>query len=215
MTLGEKIQKLRKDNSMSQELLAENLNISRQALSKWELGTSVPEVDKIILLSNFFKVSTDYLLKDNLEKGVNSDQNTRLANLTIALITSSAIIVVGLIIGWARGNEGTKLVYLSFSLIAPGLIIQVIGVACFEIFNFMQKNNGDQTLRHLFYGINIWFLAIFPTIFIVGRFFTFVINSYPGFLPDLYMVGVYFIISFVVTLLCFCSYKKIKKEYEQ
>lgn len=48
---------------MSQEALAEKLNVSRQAVSKWELGVSVPDVDKIVLMSDLFGVTTDYLLK--------------------------------------------------------------------------------------------------------------------------------------------------------
>lgn len=63
MELSEKIQSLRKKQGMSQEALAEKLNVSRQAVSKWELGVSVPDVDKIVLMSNLFGVTTDYLLK--------------------------------------------------------------------------------------------------------------------------------------------------------
>ncbi|MBY0758071.1 helix-turn-helix domain-containing protein [Sellimonas caecigallum] len=63
MELSEKIQSLRKKKGMSQEALAEKLNVSRQAVSKWELGVSVPDVDKIVLMSDLFGVTTDYLLK--------------------------------------------------------------------------------------------------------------------------------------------------------
>ena len=54
MTIGEKIQQLRKTNNLSQEQLAEKLAVSRQAISKWELG-SIPDTDKIIQLSRIFK----------------------------------------------------------------------------------------------------------------------------------------------------------------
>lgn len=66
MILGEKITELRKKNNWSQEELAGQLGISRQSVSKWESGTSIPDMDKIIALSNLFSVSTDYLLKDEL-----------------------------------------------------------------------------------------------------------------------------------------------------
>ena len=65
MSLGEKIQKLRKENGMSQEHLAELAEVSRQAVSKWELDESVPDIENLLRLSNLFDVSTDYLLKDN------------------------------------------------------------------------------------------------------------------------------------------------------
>ena len=67
MILAEKIIKLRKQNGLSQEELAMRLNVSRQSVSKWESGTSVPDLNKIIKLSEIFGVSTDYLLKDEIE----------------------------------------------------------------------------------------------------------------------------------------------------
>ena len=68
MILADKIVKLRRQNNLSQEELAEQLGISRQSVSKWENGTSIPDLDKIIRLSNIFGVSTDYLLKDAPEE---------------------------------------------------------------------------------------------------------------------------------------------------
>lgn len=67
MNLSEKILKLRKARGMKQEELAELMNISRQAVSKWETGESVPETAKIVQLSELFGVSTDYLLKNESE----------------------------------------------------------------------------------------------------------------------------------------------------
>ncbi len=66
MLLGEKLQSLRKQKGMSQEQLAVQLSVSRQAVSKWELNDSIPDTEKIILLSDLFNVSTDYLLKDGI-----------------------------------------------------------------------------------------------------------------------------------------------------
>ena len=68
MILAEKIALLRRQNGWSQEELADQLNVSRQAVSKWEGGTSIPDLDKILKLSALFEVSTDYLLKDELEQ---------------------------------------------------------------------------------------------------------------------------------------------------
>ena len=63
MTLGEKIHILRKQSGMSQEQLAERITVSRQAISKWELGESLPDIDNVVQISRVFDVSTDYLLK--------------------------------------------------------------------------------------------------------------------------------------------------------
>lgn len=68
MILGEKIMELRKKNGWSQEELAGRLNVSRQSVSKWESSMSVPDLDKILQLSEIFEVSTDYLLKEGKEE---------------------------------------------------------------------------------------------------------------------------------------------------
>ncbi len=68
MILAEKIMQLRKKNGWSQEELAEKMNISRQSVSKWESGASIPDIDRIVALSGLFGVSTDYLLKDEIEE---------------------------------------------------------------------------------------------------------------------------------------------------
>ena len=64
MILADKIIELRKKNGWSQEELAEKVGVSRQSVSKWEGALSVPDLDKILLMSRIFGVSTDYLLKD-------------------------------------------------------------------------------------------------------------------------------------------------------
>lgn len=64
MTIGGKIQNLRKQRGMSQEQLAEALGVSRQAVSKWEAEQSVPDIDKIIAVCDYFGVTTDYILRD-------------------------------------------------------------------------------------------------------------------------------------------------------
>lgn len=78
MALSEKLYTLRKKSGLSQEQLAEQLSVSRQAISKWESGTSVPESDKLIIISNYFKVSLDYLLKEDDEQQVTSENNDSL-----------------------------------------------------------------------------------------------------------------------------------------
>ncbi len=67
MGLGSRIQKLRIDNGLTQEQLAEKLSISRQSISKWEMDQSLPEIDKVILMSKLFSVDTDAILLDDKE----------------------------------------------------------------------------------------------------------------------------------------------------
>lgn len=63
MTLAEKIYELRKTNKLSQEQLAEKIGVSRQSISKWESGETLPELERVVALSEVFDVTTDYLLK--------------------------------------------------------------------------------------------------------------------------------------------------------
>ena len=68
MILSEKIIMLRKKYGWSQEELAERLDISRQSVSKWESGASIPDLERIVSMSQLFGVTTDYLLKDEMEE---------------------------------------------------------------------------------------------------------------------------------------------------
>lgn len=61
MTVGERIAQLRKEHTLSQEELGEQLNVSRQAIYKWERNASLPEIEKLIALSKLFGVSVGYL----------------------------------------------------------------------------------------------------------------------------------------------------------
>lgn len=63
MTIGDRIQNLRKTKGMSQEELADAIGVSRQAVSKWESEQAAPDLEKVIIMSDLFEVTTDYLLK--------------------------------------------------------------------------------------------------------------------------------------------------------
>ena len=67
MTFAEKLQKLRKQNGLSQEQLAEKLNVSRQAVSKWEMGT-IPDMENMVKLGRYFDCSLDYLMNNEAEE---------------------------------------------------------------------------------------------------------------------------------------------------
>ena len=68
MTFGEKLYQLRKERGMSQEALAQALGVSRQAISRWELGEVAPDTGNVLATSRLFGVSTDYLLRDECEQ---------------------------------------------------------------------------------------------------------------------------------------------------
>lgn len=88
MILADKIIRLRKKNGWSQEELAEKMDVSRQAVSKWESAQTVPDLENILRLGDLFGVTTDYLLKDEIENedytdGI-SDPGTRKITLAEA-----------------------------------------------------------------------------------------------------------------------------------
>lgn len=100
--LSEKLYKLRKNSCLSQEQLAEKLNVSRQAISKWESGTAVPESEKLVTISNYFGVSVDYLLKDEEEKVIGTDCNVEekpkmIAGIIICIAGIVSMIIWGLL----------------------------------------------------------------------------------------------------------------------
>lgn len=104
MILAEKIIALRKKNGWSQEDLAEKLQVSRQSISKWESQNSVPDLNRIIEMSKIFGVTTDYLLKDELEEEEHTqvaDYDVRVVSLREANIFMDAMIDYGKQIGLA------------------------------------------------------------------------------------------------------------------
>lgn len=74
MKFGEKLQKFRKEKGISQEELAHQLNVSRQAVSKWENESGYPEMEKLLMIGNIFQVSMDYLLKEEPTALFNEDE---------------------------------------------------------------------------------------------------------------------------------------------
>ena len=96
MKLSEKILMLRKQHDLSQEELAEKLNVSRQAVSRWEVGSAQPDASNVLQLSKLFGVTADYLLNEDYEsdhdvpavKNTQTVANKKLKNL-IALCISA------------------------------------------------------------------------------------------------------------------------------
>ena len=85
MTFSDKLYTLRTQYGYSQESLAEKLGVSRQAISKWELGTAMPATEKVIAISDTFDVSIDSLLKDN----ISINENESLDRVVIKFLGSA------------------------------------------------------------------------------------------------------------------------------
>lgn len=105
--LSEKIYTLRRKNGLSQEQLAEKIGVSRQAISKWEGGLSTPELDKLKALSEFFQVTMDELICDQMSNAISDEvkqekhpatDNGSKIGIVLCLIGASCLIVFGIVI---------------------------------------------------------------------------------------------------------------------
>ena len=154
MNIADRIQSLRKTKGVSQEELAEQTGVSRQAVSKWEGGQSVPEIDKVIVMSDYFNVTTDYLLKGIEPK---SEEIKKKPDAGVFSIVGTALNFIGLIAAvmiWYEEQQASS--------VAVGLIIIAVGCMCFAI----GQNIGDESTKvkakKHFCLINIWILGLIP-----------------------------------------------------
>lgn len=131
MTFGTKLQNLRKSKNMSQEDLANILDISRQAISKWELDQSFPDTSNIIRISKLFNVTTDYLLLDNSDIPPTS-------NSLRPDKTKSYIIILASIFSAAIGFTGMFILYIVSRFVeVPVWLINIYGRrAYYNDYNF-------------------------------------------------------------------------------
>ena len=132
-TLADRIQQLRREHGLSQEQLAEKLNVSRQAVSKWESAQAQPELDKILALSELFCVTTDYLLKGS--RGTPPEAGPAPARRPDAAFASRVLYLaalfflgVGLVCALAAWHEKQTV-----DCIAGGMVVQGIGVVCYGV----------------------------------------------------------------------------------
>ena len=98
MKFNEKIIMLRKNKNLSQEDLGNELGVARQPISKWELGETTPEMDKLIKMSEIFEITLDDLIKDtepNIDKNNDNNTNTqKLAGLVIKILKGIGIFII-------------------------------------------------------------------------------------------------------------------------
>lgn len=159
MILADKILSLRKKNGWSQEELAEKLNVSRQSISKWESTGSIPDINKILELAKIFGVSTDYLLKDDLEDVEYSDtgevDNFRRVSLTEANEFINIKKAVGKKIGLG----------VSLCILSPVLLILLAGISDAEPHYF---NISEAAASGIGVVVFLMMVAVAVSIFIIN-----------------------------------------------
>ena len=163
MNIGERIQALRKARGLSQEELAVQIGVSRQSVSKWEAGQSQPDLDKVLALSDFFGVTTDYLLRTQPQAAavqtVSTERRPRLEPMGYMVI-GLAINLIAVIL-----YVLLECYYHNILCLIPALIGCIAGTAIFIVGsrNASHAVPEEDTRRatKLFWGINSW-LILFP-----------------------------------------------------
>ncbi len=130
MDLGNRIKTEREKINMSQDDLAQKMNISRQAISKWETGSSYPDIEKILKLSEIFSLSLDELVKGDkdFQKNLIKEGKTNMSGLSILGYVLIALGVITCI--WGGGQFPVSLMDKNFmSFLVGGLFLVTIGIA--------------------------------------------------------------------------------------
>ncbi len=146
MGFSENLQILRKKQNMSQEQLAERLEVSRQAVSKWESGSGYPETEKLVTICEIFDCSIDEILKGKISENTNSDkkQYENLMNrFSKGIALAVAIILVGVtIFMYFAGIPGTEEIQEKYSIIGIAILLLfvLIAVPIFIILGIEQDN---------------------------------------------------------------------------
>jgi len=92
MSFAENLKQIRKEKQLSQEELAEILDVSRQAVSKWEQGNGYPEVEKLLLLSSKLNISLDSLMSTEIAQGTNTQNTNTTGTITITSLHENVIV---------------------------------------------------------------------------------------------------------------------------
>lgn len=166
MTFGEKLLKLRSDAGLSQDKLAEMLEVSRQSVSKWERDEAMPDTDKIVLISKIFSVSTDSLLKDEDEiktagEGADCEVKEETAQITSDAVSAANGDLEDDAKRFERGSlmdflyEIVKVIKRHLALLGVCIVLsQTAGLAAtiFNAASFYNNSDFDKSLEGILYN---------------------------------------------------------------
>lgn len=162
MNLADRIQQLRKSRGISQEELADRIGVSRQAVSKWESGQTSPDLEKIVLLSDYFEVTTDYLLKgvSPTPAQTEPDQTASVQSapgVQIFTMAGSALNLIGLIAAAMIWYERQ-----TAAATAAGLILMVAGCVVYGTGILRADGEAKGRAKKTFWSVNVWILPFIP-----------------------------------------------------
>lgn len=157
MNIADRIQQLRKAKGASQEELADRIGVSRQAVSKWESEQATPDVEKILLLSDYFEVTTDYLLKGIEPVPREMPPAKEKPDARIFSIAGTAFNCMGMILAamvWHEEQTATAT--------AIGMILYVLGCMVYGIGMTVSDQATKAWASRSFWSVNIWVLSFLP-----------------------------------------------------
>lgn len=200
MKLSDKIVKLRKINGWSQEELAERLNVSRQAVSRWEGGTAQPDATNILQLSKLFNVTTDYLLNDEYDSDedlpkVKEVKSDGIHQIMVFLVTLEVMILI--------------IQFMSFIILQNvffGILSFLPFVAAIGGFEYAYQKNEDRAnettrrFRKKFYKISAWLGTYFPIRFAITVLAYFYPRPYSAIVFECVVLVVYLMAVMLITL---------------
>ena len=189
MNISEKLIQLRKSKSISQEELADNLEVSRQAISRWENGTSIPDANNILAISKLYNITADYLLNDDYTSDDDlpkvKETNTILSNnLTLIAIIAQAAFLNTAAQPWVGEGVDSSLV-LAFKCIP--LLLASVWMSSNHRYERDKIQRAKNTKIEMIYCIiqaaiavigyiNHWTLLTTVLILTVTYFYIFVVN---------------------------------------
>lgn len=187
MNMSDRIMYLRKTKGISQEELADKIGVSRQAVSKWENEQSTPDLGKIIIMSDFFGVTTDYILK-GIEPAADKEQKSKEITSKVLYILSTAFVAIGLFCAFGGWYAEQRM-----EIVWGSMIIQAVGIAGY----FIAKILSEEKAPFYVNWFNILGVAFMPvsmiTGYISGRIF-----QLGGWIAP-YPIGIFHILAFMST----------------
>lgn len=151
MNISDRIQSLRKARGITQEQLADAVGVSRQAVSKWEAEQSMPDLERVVAMAEYFDVTTDYILR-GIEPAPTAQARERVSPRTMCII-ATALDVAGLILGGGLWFE-----YQNWLCVAVMLIFQLAAVTVWLL------TKGERP--RWFWALNVWLVSLLPCLLI-------------------------------------------------
>ena len=168
MKLSEKIINLRKARNMSQEELAEQLGVSRQAVSRWEVGTALPDASNILQLSKLFGVSADYLLNDDYK----GEAPTPIKSKSVSSIAGTFVKKIIALCVAGFGFIGNFVIYVLSRFIEVAVPYKFYKS---ETDSYWWTTRDDYSYRYFIEEYHLELLTVmFFTMLIIGLFIAFV-----------------------------------------